>query len=422
MMKSVPLTALEPWLSQKLAMEGFTALPEYQLDKINKTLRQVEENSSFYKARLKNSSSRLSSLSDLDNLPFTTQEDLKAHHQELVCVSGQYVSRIVTLFSSGSSDLPKRVYFTQADQERIIDFFQHGMMTFCKANDRVLILLPGSIPGTVGDLLSQGLLRLGAVPKLAELSKGYEGLREDIQEFQADFWVVMPHVAAVLGRIQQEQPFAHKLKGMLVTADFLPDSLEKRLEGLFKCPVFQHYGATEAGLGGAVSCQAREGYHIRASDLYFEIIDPWTGKSLGPGKWGELVMTTLNRQAMPLLRYRTGDWGMLAFGKCPCGSLIPRIKRLGGRLEGQGEALAFSRIAEIIFSYETAIDYKIILWEDNSKGAGKNHFKLEVSSLDNLALLEPLESELAALGIPPDDLRLYQGLPDLSLSKRGTCQ
>ena len=93
-----------------------------------------------------------------------------------------------------------------------------------------------------------------------------------------------------------------------------------------------HYGMTETGLGGAVSCSSHAGYHIREADLYFEIIDPETGQRQPDGKRGEIVFTTLNRRGMPLIRYRSGDISQILVQKCPCGSIIRRF----GNIEDRG--------------------------------------------------------------------------------------
>ena len=108
----------------------------------------------------------LRSLRDLSHLPFTTPEDLRQDPGQFVCVSQDEVARIITLPTSGTSGLPKRIYFSAEDQELTVDFFQIGMSTLARPGDRVLILLPGPKPGTVGQLLTVGLERLGCNPIL----------------------------------------------------------------------------------------------------------------------------------------------------------------------------------------------------------------------------------------------------------------
>ena len=98
----------------------------------------------------------------------------------------------------------------------------------------------------------------------------------------------------------------------------------------FDCPVFRHFGMAETGYGAAVECERHRGLHIREADLLFEIVDE-TGKKLPDGEWGEVVVTTLTRRGMPLIRYKTGDLGRFLPGLCGCGSVLKRIE-VRGRL------------------------------------------------------------------------------------------
>jgi hypothetical protein len=104
------------------------------------------------------------------------------------------------------------------------------------------------------------------------------------------------------------------------------------LEGAWRCRVATHYGLTEAGLGCAVQCRARQGHHLRDAELLFEVVDPDSGRALAPGEPGEIVITTLRHEAMPLVRYRTGDLGRLLPGPCPCGGPLPLLGPVEGRL------------------------------------------------------------------------------------------
>ena len=94
---------------------------------------------------------------------------------------------------------------------------------------------------------------------------------------------------------------------------------------------------TEMGLGGGVQCSARQGYHLREADLYFEIVDPHSGEPLPEGELGEVVFTTLTREGMPLIRYRTGDLSRFLPGQCPCGTLLRSMESIRQRVAGNLE-------------------------------------------------------------------------------------
>ena len=120
----------------------------------------------------------------------------------------------------------------------------------------------------------------------------------------------------------------HKPDFVLLSADMAPFSIRQRIEKLWECTTFNHYGLTETGWGCAVECRAGQGCHIRELDVYVEIVDE-NGQTLQDGKWGEIVVTTLGRTSFPLIRYRTGDEGRMLPGICPCGSPLKRIEVLG---------------------------------------------------------------------------------------------
>lgn len=124
------------------------AIAAYQLER-------VRQKSQFYRQHLADAPAELSALTALAALPFTTAADIRRNPLPLLCVSQSEIARVVTLESSGTTGAPKRLYFTQADQELTLDFFHIGMSTFTKPGDRVLILLSGERPGSVGDLLTQ---------------------------------------------------------------------------------------------------------------------------------------------------------------------------------------------------------------------------------------------------------------------------
>ncbi len=109
------------------------------------------------------------------------------------------------------------------------------------------------------------------------------------------------------------------------------------------CEVFAHSGLTETGFGGGVECGAHQGYHLREADLFVEIVDPGTGRPLPDGEPGEIVVSTLCRLAMPLIRYRTGDLGHLLPGPCVCGSPFRRLGAVAGRIVRTQDGFAVAR-------------------------------------------------------------------------------
>jgi phenylacetate-coenzyme A ligase PaaK-like adenylate-forming protein len=243
---------------------------------------------------------------------------------------------VVTLQTSGTSGEPKRIFFTRQDQELTIDFFEKGMSTFTGPEDRVLILLPGEKPGSVGDLLAKGLRRMGAkaIP--------YGAVRDPldaIHTMQSDGVTCLvgapTHVLAMARFWKRLGETAEPpLHSVLLSTDYASQSIIAAIEDIWNCKVFDHYGMTEMGLGGGVECQARQGYHLREADLYFEIVDPKTGEKLPEVETGEVVFTTLTRKGMPLIRYRTGDLSHFLPEACPCGTVLKSLDKIKYRING----------------------------------------------------------------------------------------
>ncbi len=362
------ITPLEAWLSRSIVTNGTGLSRErieaFQLAKLRETISWAKARSPFYREYLAGLSREdLGGLEALSRFPFTTAEDIRRQPLRFLCVSQSEVSRVVTLQTSGTTGEPKRVFFTIDDQERTIDFFHHGMSTLAGPGMRVLILLPGTVPGSVGDLLVKGLERLGAVGvphgPVREASKTLEVMVKE----RIDTLVGIPTQVLSLARSSAGKAAP---RSVLLTADHVPDAVSKELRRLWGCEVFTHYGMTEMGFGGGVECEAGKGYHLREADLYVEIVDSGTGKAVSEGNLGEVVFTTLTRRGMPLIRYRTGDVSRFVPGTCPCGTVLKTLARVKHRLRSirsiaQGGWLSMTDLDEAVFPLEGVLDFSACL-------------------------------------------------------------
>jgi phenylacetate-coenzyme A ligase PaaK-like adenylate-forming protein len=356
------ITPLDAWIRHKIASEPALtpgALEAYQLQKLAETLAWVRSRSRFYSQHLRGAPDSPAHLEDLAAFPFTTAQDIRNAGPQFVCMSQSDIQRIVTLQTSGTTGEPKRIYFTAADQELTIDFFDVGMTTLTDPGDRVLILLPGQTPGSVGDLLRLGLLRQERVPlPYGPVHDPLHAL-ETMETQQADCLVGSP--TQVLGLARRWQPGHKAPKTILLSTDYAPAAILRELENVWGCRVFDHFGTTEMGLGGGVECEAHLGYHLREADLYFEIVDPVSGRPLPAGQYGEVVFTTLTRRGMPLVRYRTGDWSRFVPGPCPCGTTLRVLERIGGRhanfISIGAETLRLADLDDALFSIPGLLNF-----------------------------------------------------------------
>jgi phenylacetate-coenzyme A ligase PaaK-like adenylate-forming protein len=261
--------------------------------------------------------------------------------------------------SSGTTGAPKRLCFTAAEQEATIDFFQHGMATLVGRGDRVLVLLPGATPGSAGALLATALLRLGATSIAHGFVRSLPEAAAVLRRERPTSLVGAPVHALALARFAEAGGVGPALRTALLTTDHVPQSIVAELARIWGCEVFEHYGMTEMALGGAVDCEAHQGYHVREADLLVEIVDPASGAPVAPGTRGEVVFTTLTRRAMPLLRYRTGDLARVLPGRCACGSSLLRLERVRGRRAAARLAggVGLCDLDEALFAIPGVIDF-----------------------------------------------------------------
>lgn len=148
----------------------------------------------------------------------------------------------------------------------------------------------------------------------------------------------------------------------LLSTDYVSAAIVSELRRIWQCEVFEHYGMTEMGLGGGLECQAHQGYHLRENDLYFEVIDPVSARPLPDGEYGEVVFTTLTRQGMPLIRYRTGDISRFIPEPCPCGGSLRRLARVQNRLNsrvvlGEHQAITMAELDEVLLALPAVADF-----------------------------------------------------------------
>ena len=322
---------LDIWTAEKLNTDNLTreALENYQLEKLKETFDIAVKNSPYYAGRF--NGMEVKSLDDFRKLPFTTPEDVCEHGMEMLCVSQREISRIVTMETSGTTGKPKRIYFTEADQELTVDFFHHGMKLIVDEKDTVMILMPCQRPGSIGTLLQESLERSGVrvIPYGLPDGADEKQILELMEREQVTSCVAL---ATQLANIAEKSAgYKIPMRTVLLSAEYVSEESRRIISETWNCKIFEHYGMTEMGLGCAVHCPELDGCHVRELDLYLEIIDPVTGEILPDGQEGEIVFTTLTRKGMPFIRYRTGDWSSFMTDNCRCGSVLKRITRVGDR-------------------------------------------------------------------------------------------
>ena len=350
---------------------------DYQLEMLNTQLAYAVGHSRFYREKLAGVELPLKTLADIKRLPFTTAADITGHGGEMVCGGAGMARRVVTINSAGTGGAPKRLFFSETDLKRTEDFFTAGMRYMCDAGDRVMIFMPADSENGIGQLLVRGLTELGAIPYAY-------GLISDFDEAAAALRQERYHTAiGIPAQIRKLALLAPDIRpaNVLLSADYVSAAAKETISRLWGCEVFTHYGLTETGYGCAVECRAHDGQHIRHDELLVEIVEPeWAGSAAAeaaptaaattsaaadmykPGTgWGEIVITTLRREAMPLIRYRTGDLGRLIQGRCACGSELPRLDQVQGRLQELQYEINIYRMDELLQSRDEILDYHTVM-------------------------------------------------------------
>lgn len=238
-------TALEPWVLRRAGVRDVAELPAYQLRAVRETLARVKALSGFYAERLGGvEPAAVRTLGDLGDLPLTSPGDVRDGDLRFLCVRPGDVDRIVTLPTSGTTGAPKRIHFTAADQELTLDFFHHGMSVLVRPGQRVLILLPGERPGSVGDLLRRGLARMD----VEGVVHGPVGDPEEMLGLLSggvfDCAVGIPVQVLGLARRGAAAGAPIHLESVLLSTDQAPRSLVTAVEHAWGCRVFDHYGST----------------------------------------------------------------------------------------------------------------------------------------------------------------------------------
>ena len=379
-------------------------LHELQLKRLKQTVRHCM-NAPFYQKEFQKrgiTPDDIQSLEDIRKLPFTTKEDLRENYPfGLSCIPLKDCVRLHS--SSGTTGNPTVVLHSQKDLDewanavarclwmvgsRPEDIFQnsagYGMFTaglgFQYGAEKVGML---TVPAAAGNTTRQikfikdfGTTVLHAIPSYA--SRIYDVMKEEGVDPQKDT----------------------QLRVLCIGAEPHSEEQRKRIENQLGVKAYNSYGISEMmGPGVAFECPEQNGLHIWEDYFIVEIIDPVTLEPVPDGQLGELVLTTINREAMPLLRYRTRDLTRFLPGECPCGRHHRRIDRLQGRSDDmiilKGVNIFPIQIEKILLKFkELSTDYFIVI--DTKDGNDIMTIEVEINQMftDDFIRLQNLEKEI----------------------------
>ena len=363
------------WEPDKECMER-DELEQYQIERLQATLNRVYAHVPFYRKTFDEmgiSPEDIGALSDVARLPLTTKTDLRdSYPYGLFAVPLREVVRIHA--SSGTTGTPTVVGYTRNDIRTWSNLVARILTMGGVTKDDVVQIAFGYGLFTGGFGLHYGAERIGA--SVIPVSAGNTARQIKImQDFKTTTLVSTPSYALLIADTIQEQGIpraALSLKYGLFGAEPWSERMRREIQEKLGIIATDNYGLSEIiGPGVAGECLERHGMHLNEDHFLVEVVDPDTLQPVPEGKLGELVITSLTKEAFPLIRYRTRDLTSLLPGQCPCGRTGRRISRVAGRSDDmlivKGVNVFPSQIEEVLFDIEgTEPHYQIIV---DRKGA-----------------------------------------------------
>lgn len=339
-------------------------------------LPRLYDNSPFYRRKLDEAGvdpGAVITMQDLERIPFTTKSELRTGYPlGLMAVPEEKVVRIHS--SSGTTGKPVVVPYTANDVSHWAEMMARCLsMIGVTSMDRVQVT-PGYGLWTAGIGFQAGVERLGAMT----IPTG-PGNTDKQLEMLLDLGATVLIGTSSYGLLLAEEVSRRGLRGRIKLrrgifgSERWGDKMRERIEELLGIETFDIYGLTEVyGPGIGIDCPEHRGIHYWHDYLLFEIIDPVTGRQLPAGEEGELVISTLSKEGMPLLRYRTHDITSIIPGLCRCGSPYPMIGRVLGRTDDmikiKGVNIYPGQVDHVLRATEGAgSEYQIILTRDRGK-------------------------------------------------------
>lgn len=363
------VTVLDQWLIHRMGWVDPKTPPtpeqlrRWQLEQLQEIIGHARSHSPFYASHLGDETfASIASFEDYARLPMISPELLRKYPKQLLCVSQDDIERIVTVETSGTTGKPKRIFYTREDIEATREYFAWGMANLVGPGGNVFVLLPGDRPEGVGLMLMDAVESLGAGCIVHGTLQDSGAAVDHLLAEEADCVVGPPAHVNMLAREWMRRGLpTDRVRSVLLCWDATPQAVVKNVREAFGCRVFRHWGMIETGQGGAVECSPGSGLHLRETDVLVEIVDPDTGRLVPDGEFGEMVVTTLLRKGMPLIRYRTGDRGRILAGQCRCGSPMRRLDadicRIGTGLDIGTGFLRFEDLSEALYEVQQLDDF-----------------------------------------------------------------
>jgi len=382
---------------ETLAQAG---LHNLQVKKLKAMVERAKQ-SPFYQTALHQiKTDEITNISDIRKLPFTTKQQLReAYPYGFLSVPQQKVVRLHS--SSGTTGNPTVIYHTQNDLNQWANLMARSLFCAGVRDTDVFQNICGYGLFTGGLGFQYGIEKLGALSIPAGAGNSLRQIK-----LMRDFGTTAVHaIPSYLGHLYDcfvenglDPRRDTKLKRFVIGAEPHTEAQRKRIEAMFGVKAFNSFGLSEMnGPGVAFECEFQNGLHIWEDAFIVEIVDPVTLEPLPDGEVGELVMTSLDREAMPLIRYRTRDLTRFLPGDCACGRTHRRLDRISGRSDDmfiiKGCNVFPMQIEGVLLKFaEVSSEYRITLETpgDNDEmivevEVNKTHFSGDLVHLEKLS-------------------------------------
>lgn len=380
-------------------------LRQLQTERLKTTVSRVYQNVPFYRDAMQKkgvSPADIKTLDDIRHLPFTDKPDLRDHYpDELFAASKDDIVRVHA--SSGTTGKPIVAGYTSRDIDVWSEVCARSLTCANTCKNSVVQVSYGYGLFTGGLGAHYGAERIGAtvIPMSGGNTQRQIMLMQDLGSTAL---ACTPSYALLIGETLAEMgvdPASLKLRYGIFGAEPWTEGMRERIEKLLNIKALDIYGLTEViGPGVAMECLCKNGLHVWEDHFIPEIVDPKTGEPLPDGQHGELCFTTITKEGMPLLRYRTHDITYIMPETCACGRTHRRISKLTGRTDDmliiRGVNVFPSQIEEVLVSAEGALPHYLLV-VDRVKNLDTLEVWVEVSETyfsDEVRKLEALEKSL----------------------------
>ena len=378
-------------------------ITKWQTEGLIRTVKHAYENSAYYRKKMDDHGVKpedIKSLADITKLPFICKDDLReAYPYGLLCMPLRDCVRIQS--TSGTTGRRVIAFYTQHDIDLWEDTCARAIVAAGGTPDDVVQVCYGYGLFTGGPGLNGGSHKLGSLT-LRMSSGSTDRQIQFMQDLGSTILCCTPSYAAYIGETIVERGLQDtiKLKAGIFGAEAWSEEMRRDIEKNLRIKAYDIYGLTELeGPGVSYECCEQRGMHICEDQFIAEIIDPNTGEVLPDGEKGELVFTSLNKQAFPMVRYRTRDICVLSHEKCSCGRTHVRMSKPMGRSDDmliiKGVNVFPSQVETVLIEHGYSPNYQLVVDRVNNSDTLDINVEMNPDMFsDNLGEITAREKEL----------------------------